>query len=494
MTKMATEAFQVYRDQPASLEAIEKFEGLECWLCSNEAMTSKLQDLEQGAQSRGRELLRCMLQAHVNSRGDGDVGELFKIRDLSGRQIHLTHKRVDTRSVVTIFGRVEVRRIGYSLPGMKAIHPLDRALQLPARSYSYTLQKRLVTMAAHGPFDLAVQAVEEPTGIHVPKRTAEQILIESSVDFDEFYATRKGSEKEYTPLIVGSIDCKGIPMVKKELAEKPVRRRKGEKAQTKRMATVAAVFGQWPRVRTPEEVVDSLFNPTSEPKLRMPEWGPQRKRVWASLKASKDAFVNDVREEMRRRDPKNICTHVIVTDGERALQLRVIRTISDAILILDLFHALEKLWAVGYALLGEDSPLAQDFVRQRTLAILQGKVSQVVKGFRKTLTKRRLSSSQRKILSNTAEYLYKNRSKMRYHEYLAKGYPIASGSVEGACKNLIKDRMERSGMRWTTVMAEAMVKTRALFLSEDFDPYWTFHVACEQKRLHPHLTSPNPSF
>jgi hypothetical protein len=60
---------------------------------------------------------------------------------------------------------------------------------------------------------------------------------------------------------------------------------------------------------------------------------------------------------------------------------------------------------------------------------------------------------------------------MRYHEYLANGWPIASGQVEGACKNLIKDRMERSGMRWTEQMAEAIVQLRAIYLSGDFDRY-----------------------
>ena len=58
---------------------------------------------------------------------------------------------------------------------------------------------------------------------------------------------------------------------------------------------------------------------------------------------------------------------------------------------------------------------------------------------------------------------------MRYDEYLANGWPIASGPVEGACKNLIKDRMERSGMRWTEQMAEAIVQLRAIYLSGDFD-------------------------
>ena len=84
-----------------------------------------------------------------------------------------------------------------------------------------------------------------------------------------------------------------------------------------------------------------------------------------------------------------------------------------------------------------------------------------------------------------AGYLYRNRTRMRYNEYLAQGLPIASGPVEGACKSLIKDRMERSGMRWSEGMAEAIVKLRAIYLSGDFDQYWPFHIQKEQERLHP---------
>src|SRR5256884_9051801 len=73
-------------------------------------------------------------------------------------------------------------------------------------------------------------------------------------------------------------------------------------------------------------------------------------------------------------------------------------------------------------------------------------------------------------------YYYRNRARMRYDSYLRDGYPIASGSVEGACKNLVKDRMERSGMRWTLPMAEAVLRLRAVYLSEHFEQYWPFHV------------------
>jgi hypothetical protein len=95
----------------------------------------------------------------------------------------------------------------------------------------------------------------------------------------------------------------------------------------------------------------------------------------------------------------------------------------------------------------------------------------VVKGIRQSVTKRRMFGVKRKTLRGVANYLYRNRLRMRYDEYLAKGWPIASGPVEGACKNLVKDRMERSGMRWTETIAEAILQLRAVYLSGDFDSY-----------------------
>jgi hypothetical protein len=75
---------------------------------------------------------------------------------------------------------------------------------------------------------------------------------------------------------------------------------------------------------------------------------------------------------------------------------------------------------------------------------------------------------------------------MRYDHYLRNGWPIASGSVEGACKNLVKDRLERSGMRWTPTMAEAMLRLRATHLSGDFNAYWNHHIQQDQQRLYPY--------
>jgi hypothetical protein len=155
-------------------------------------------------------------------------------------------------------------------------------------------------------------------------------------------------------------------MVKPERALRVVRRAKGQKANKKRRATLAAVHSQAPVLRTAQEVLDSLFSPHEQPQ-RQPRPRPSHKRVWASLTVDKDTFIADVTAEMRPRDPRRRRTWVILTDGERALQNRVIDNFNAATLVLDRLHALEKLWACAHSL-HREGPQAQAFVYQRAEA------------------------------------------------------------------------------------------------------------------------------
>jgi hypothetical protein len=205
--------------------------------------------------------------------------------------------------------------------------------------------------------------------------------------------------------------------------------------------------------------------------------------VWASLQKTKDDIIQEIGKEMDVRDPQRCKKHVVVTDGERALQIRVLENIPGILLILDLLHVLEKLWTVAHIFHAEGSVEAQEWVHDRALRILCGQVSQVVKGVGQSATKRGIRGNKRDIIDSVLGYLNRNRDRMHYDRYLAEGLPIASGAVEGACKNLVKDRMERSGMRWKQPTAEAVLKLRALYLSGDFQQYWNFHVKQEQNRL-----------
>jgi hypothetical protein len=464
---------------PAAVE----FALLQSWLASSSALRLPLHHIESQQADKGREVQRLLLQNHLQQRGTGDVGPALLVQT-GGEELLYSHRRLGTRHLTTVFGAVELIRMGYSRPGVPSIFPLDQALALPARSFSYELQRRLVKAAAQNPFLESVQTIAELTGVSVSKRSLEEILPDAAQDFDAFYRQRPPDPARGS-LLVAAVDCKGIPVVKPVAARPALRLTKGQKANKKRMATVATVFTRAPWVRTPQQVLESLFptsRRTSSDKSMPPR--PENKRVWASLLKGKTAVIREVADEMDRRDRSGSLTRVALTDGERALQIRV-KLKLNVTLILDLMHVLEKLWKAAYVLHAEGSLEADLWVLDRTLRILLGEVGQVVKGIRQTITKRGLSGAKRKTMDAVAGYLHRNRARTQYDEYLANGWPIASGPVEGACKNLIKDRMERSGMRWTEPMAEAIVKLRAIYLSGDFDRYWDFHIEQDQQRLFP---------
>jgi hypothetical protein len=82
--------------------------------------------------------------------------------------------------------------------------------------------------------------------------------------------------------------------------------------------------------------------------------------------------------------------------------------------------------------------------------------------------------------------LQRNRRFMRYDEYLAAGYPIGSGVVEGACRHLVKDRMEQTGMRWRIAGAQAVLSLRAIYLNDDWDTFHADRIQAEQRKLYPY--------
>jgi hypothetical protein len=498
--------------------ALFTFRQLESWLTSAETAGASEAQVEEELQQRGRELMRSLLQAHIQQRGSGDVGPALRVfcgadapvgsLEASSQRtpveagpqtppaegIRHAEKRPHERTLHTIFGEVTVERTGYAATGQASVHPLDEQLHLPKRCFTYPLQERLVRFTVQGPFAEAVDNVHRETGVPLSKRSAEQIVQEAAVDFEAFYQQQQHPTPPQSGSIVATgIDCKGVPMIKPEETLRKPRRGKGDKKHKKRMATVATVRTQSPRVRTPEEVVESLFRTQPKPKQpRVRKKGAvaaEHKRVWASLTASKDDVIASVVEEVKRVDPHKNKTHVALCDGERALQRRILPALQGVVqsvtLILDLLHVVEKLWKVAHCFHAEKSDEATAWVRQATLRVLQGKSSQVVKGMRQTATRAGLKGTKRETVDKVAAYMRRNRKYMRYDEYLAQGLPIASGCVEGACKNLIKDRMERSGMRWSLEGGEAMIQLRSLYLSGDLDDYWDFHLEQEQLRLYP---------
>jgi hypothetical protein len=196
-------------------------------------------------------------------------------------------------------------------------------------------------------------------------------------------------------------------------------------------------------------------------------------------------------QQVAAREGKHILARVALGDGYEPLQTRITQQFPDFTLILDFIHADEYLWAVANALLGEQHPHRLDWMADHTLKILSDQTQQAIASFQHMAQDRHYTASQRAPLEKTATYFQRNLPYMAYDTYLERGWPIASGVIEGACRHFVKDRCELSGMRWTRSGVETLFRLRAVAENGDWDDYHLFRKRQRQTRLY-HQPYPDP--
>jgi hypothetical protein len=392
----------------------------------------------------------------------------------------LPREALKSRRYITIFGELVLWRWFYHRDGSPGIFPLDQETNLPESTYSYFVQDLLGEDVTGQTYDEALVRFEKLFGFRPPKHTIEAMAPAAAADADAYYESQGIPPPETeAEAIVQAIDGKGVPMVKEQPAEHKVRLGRGEKLSRKKEAVVSAVYTIAAQPRTADEVLAEVCDKETPPKRPK----PQNKRVRATLDGKENAIAW-ARADAERRDPDHRKPRVCLMDGSVGLWTLALVMLAGATFILDFFHASEYLWKVAYVFHPEGSAEAEAFVRHHLRMLLEGKVGYVIGGLRQMLTKhaKTLTAAQRKILQTTIHYYERNRAYMSYDEYRAAGYPIGSGAVEGACRHLVKDRMEGSGMRWTVPGAEAVLKIRAVKLNGDWDPFWRFHMQQEARR------------
>ena len=212
----------------------------------------------------------------------------------------------------------------------------------------------------------------------------------------------------------------------------------------------------------------------------------QNKRVWASLRQTPAEVIEEMFAEAERRDPKRERTWLVLVDGQEAQQREVEAAITrhrtDVVVIQDFVHVLEYLWKAAYCFHADGTQEAETWVLERAYALLQGKVSDVAAGMRRSATRQGLSPEARTPVDKCADYLLKNKERLDYATALANGWPIATGIIEGACRHLVKDRMDLTGARWSLDGAEAVLRLRSLRASGHFEEYMAFHQRKERHR------------
>src|SRR5262249_19647951 len=236
------------------------------FLRSEEAWQVKHSERERQWEGWGRELMRKLLQGHLELRLPGQAVE--PVHDAAGTR--LTPTPVHGRSLESIFGTVQVARTGYGAAGTSSLHPLDGALNLPPEKYSLEVRRPAAIEAAKSSFDDVAETLEAYTGAHVQKSQWEERVIRAAQVCEAFDAElQAGSRAEPVTrsILVLTADGKGVvmwPEDRRDLTQRAAAARaktftarlgSGRRLHAKRMASVAAIYTVEPFVRTPEEIL-----------------------------------------------------------------------------------------------------------------------------------------------------------------------------------------------------------------------------------------------
>lgn len=472
----------------------QRFDGMLEFLDGAQAAELAASELEDRLARDGRELMRQMLQDHLAQRAQREV-RLDRVADADGAA-RGTVEKGHTRGLHTVFGEVGVTRMAYRSRGQTNLYPADAALNLPAEKHSHGLRRLAMVEAARGSFDDVVTAIDQATGQKLGKRQVEALAARAATDFDAFY-TR---QREHTPdvdehVLVISCDGKGIVMrpdaLRKATARKAAsnklktRLSKGEKANRKRIAEVGAVYDIEPVPRT---AADILPNPDDQQHQRPKPPVAANKWLTASVVHDAATVVGQLFDEADRRDPDHTRTWIALVDGNNHQIDRIKaeanhRSLTVTILV-DFIHVIEYVWKAAWCLHTEGDPAAETWVHHHLAAILGGKAARVAASIRGAATRARLDPTKRAGIDTCADYLHRKAPYLDYPNALAKGWPIATGVIEGACRHLVKDRMDITGARWGTDGAETILKLRAIKANGDLEHYWTYHLNQEHRRIH----------
>jgi len=414
------------------------------------------------------------------------TGRDSRIQDSQG--VELPYHSTRSCRYYSIFGLLDVSRAYFWRDG-EGVAPLDAELNLPDRRYSYLLQEWAKLIGVDESFETVTDRLGKFLGIQLWSQGIQNIALDAGPDVDAFYEQKgpppPGEEGE---ILVAAVDGKGVPL-RKEKTPRKARLGRGEKPNKKKEAVVSAVYTIDRHHRDVEDILREIDEDGCfiEPSYDLPERPePCHKRLRATL-AGKDAAFEEVRRQFDERDPEGRKERVFLSDADPALQKRAQTYLgagSNVTMVLDLIHVIERLWGAVRAFHPEGSSEAAVWVMQRLQMLLEGKVGRVIGGLRQSITKRKLSASKRRAVESAADYMDNNRQFMRYDEYLAKGYPIATGVVEGGCGCLVRDRMEETGMRWTLEGAQAILELRAVDKNGDWQEFWRFRAQREHQRLY----------
>jgi len=410
---------------------------------------SQLRDLERATIVAMRRVGRQFLRLLIEAARPAEPAETVPCA--CGETANYVREREGT--VITFMGQIEVTRAYYLCGACRSgTYPLDEKLGFRAGALSTALQEAVALVGTHLPFELASDLFERLTQVSISDngvREATEQIGQERLEADQ-----------------AQMDAAWDPQ-RQELPEGPTEvpdRLYGSVDET----SVRTEEG-W---RKPK--LGSWYT-TDEPPLDEPpeEWEPRAKEI---------SYYGDIleAEEFSRlmyltgleRGADKAKELIFVADGASWIWKWVKEHFPRAIQIVDWYHAAERIWEVAHAVYGEDSDLAVIWAEKRLTELWNGCVDDVLAAIEPYANHEDQDDPARKA----AVYFRNNQHRMRYPEFRKTGYQIGSGTIESGCKRIIGARLKQAGMTWTVDGARQVIKSRAMFFSEEWDDF------CNQRR------------
>jgi hypothetical protein len=466
---------------------VRQFAGLAAWT-ADEARYPGHGDREKLIAEEGRNLNQDFLQATFEldaAREERAAG----VTSAAGIR-HGTAEKNCKRGLASIFGPVTVTRIAYRNWQEPALHPLDARQGLPDDPYSLGMRALAAHHLARTGFGQAQAEIENLTGVKIGLAQPGGIAGDLARWTDDFYEERArdaGEDVPATDVIMMQGDGKGIAM-------RPEHRRNagkqdGTRPGIKKMAEIVAVAGFTPAVREPEDIA-------APPARRRAHPGPKARDKWVSASVTEaiEDMIAAAYDEADRRDPGHVRQRVFLVDGNKqqitAIQAQAAERGLKVPVLIDCIHVSGYIGKAAACLHPGDPVGAGQWADGQLLRVLHGRAKAVAATLASVARKTRANPRKRHPgltdLDKAVTYLENNQKHMKYDKALAKGWPIATGMIEGACRFVIEDRFGITGARWSPHGAEVILKLRAVVVNGDLDDYMTYYK--NRYRREHHLT------
>ncbi len=372
-----------------------------------------------------------------------------------GHEARYVGRRI--RVFKTVLGGIKIPRAYYHCDICnEGVCPRDGELGLEGASYSPGLLRMIALVGATVSFEEGSELLAELAGISVPAKSLERAAeaLGREIQRDELEQTQREDRGKIPPTLYIGIDGTGIPMRREEVRSRPGKQPDGSsRTREVKLCTVWSAEGR-----------DENGVPIRDP-------GSVTYTAGIESAASSDTadepsvFAQRVLREAQRRGFLEAKRQVAIGDGAAFIWNTVDELFPNAIQIVDRFHVQQHLHDVAKAIFGPESDLCLPWAARRCEELNEGKLDLLIERLENHAS---TCEAARKCVG----YIRRNRHRMRYDIFHARGLCTSSGVVEAGCKVAIGTRLKRAGMHWSLAGANAIIALRCAKLSNRLESFW----------------------